>query len=76
MQPPSKHRWPEMQGGPEPHAQVPSLRQRSLNSASQIAQRRPSTPHELIELERQVDPSQHPKVQEVASHTQMPPLQR
>jgi hypothetical protein len=65
-----------MQGGPEPQAQLPLLRQRSLKTGSQTAQLRPSTPHDVIELERQLKPSQQPSGHDDALHTQVPLLQR
>jgi len=65
-----------MQAGPEPQAQLPVLRQRSLRSGSQIAQLWPSTPHALIELKRQVEPSQQPSGHDDALHTQAPLLHR
>jgi hypothetical protein len=39
-------------------------------------QLRPSTPHDAIELERQLKPSQQPSGQDDALHTQVPLLQR
>ena len=74
---PPEHSWPATQAAPPPQVQVPLALQPSAFERSQLAQAAPLTPqalavgglvHALL--------AQQPVGQEVASQTQVPPLQR
>lgn len=76
MQSPATQRCPPAQAGPVPHWQRPVLLQRLALVGSHVVHATPAMPHDESEGGVHTPPEQQPPGHEVASHMQVPPMQR
>lgn len=68
--------WPAAHAGPLPQRQAPVASHVLEIRGSQTRHCAPGAPHDAAERVVHVEPAQHPVGHDVASHTQLPPMQR